>query len=549
MKTLIVDDKADDRKLLRMNLERRGCEVIEAADGESALALAQEHRPRLIISDALLPRMDGFQLLRSIRSDASLRDTPFVFYTAVYTAPKDEELAHSLGADAYIAKPVEPEKFWQELQTILEGCRLKKLRRDVAMISEEEYLRRYGEVVATKLEEKYHELLENEAMLRLVMETLPVGVWIIDHDGLILRSNPAGEKIWGGARYVGMERYGEYRGWWADTGKRIEPHEWGAARAVTKGETSLDEVIEIEAFDGRRKTILHSAVPLRDQMGRIVGAIVVNQDITERKRAENEVRRLNEELEARVAERTRELEGANRELQAFNFSISHDLRAPLIVIDGFVKAVLEDYADRLNETGVDYLGRVRSACQRMGQLVDALLSLSRLTRESLNLKEVDLSGIARSVMQEFSHLDPERAVTVRIAEGVTALGDQQLLRSVMENLLGNAWKYTARREGAEIEFGAMEEGGNTVYFVRDNGVGFDMTYADRLFVPFQRLHRADEFKGTGIGLATVQRIVLRHGGRVWAEAQPDRGATFYFTLGMDDRKEREADSGTSKRNS
>ncbi|WP_298435705.1 ATP-binding protein [Geobacter sp.] len=540
MKTLIVDDKADDRKLLRMNLERRGCEVIEAADGESALALAQEQRPGLIISDALLPRMDGFQLLRAIRGDASLQDTPFVFYTAVYTAQKDEELARSLGADAYIAKPVEPEKFWQELQTILDGCRLKKLRRDVATISEEEYLRRYGEVVATKLEEKYHELLKNEAMLRLVMETLPVGVWIIDHDGLILRSNPAGEKIWGGARYVGIERYGEYRGWWAATGKRIEPHEWGAARAITKGETSLDEVIEIEAFDGRRKTILHSAVPLRDQMGKIVGAIVVNQDITERKRAEDEVRRLNAELEERVAERTSELEAANRELQAFNFSVSHDLRAPLTIIDGFVKAVLEDYGDRLNKTGVEYLGRVRNACQRMEQLVDALLSLSRLTREPLHREEVDLSEIARSVTRELSHLDPARPVAVRIAGGVTAFGDRQLLRSVMENLLGNAWKYTGGREDAEIEFGATEEGGKTVYFVRDNGVGFDMAYADRLFAPFQRLHRADEFKGTGIGLATVQRIVLRHGGRVWAEAQPDRGATFYFTLGRNDRKEREA---------
>jgi signal transduction histidine kinase len=221
---------------------------------------------------------------------------------------------------------------------------------------------------------------------------------------------------------------------------------------------------------------------------------------------------------------------ANKELEAFSYSVSHDLRAPLRAIDGFSHALLEDYTNLLDEQGQDYLQRVRSASQKMAQLIDDLLKLSRLTRGEMNLVQVDLSTLAQVVATELQKTQPERRVTFRIARGLADIGDPSLIRVVIENLLGNAWKFTGRKEEATIEFGANQVDGTTAYFVRDNGAGFDMTYVDKLFGTFQRLHQDKEFPGTGIGLSLVKRIILRHGGKVWAEGEPGRGATFWFTL-------------------
>lgn len=237
------------------------------------------------------------------------------------------------------------------------------------------------------------------------------------------------------------------------------------------------------------------------------------------------------ELEQRLAERTVELEAADRELKTFNYSVSHDLRGPLTIIDGFSKAVLEDYADVLDETGKDYLLRIRRACLRMAHLIDALQKLSLLSRETPKKEMLNLSDMAKTVAMEIQYLEPGRQVDLHIQEGVTGFGDGHMMRQALASLLGNAWKFTRNRKSAAIEFGMMERDGKKVYHVRDNGVGFDMVYADKLFVPFQRLHSSEEFEGNGIGLATVQRIIQRHGGKVWAEAEEGRGATFYFTLG------------------
>ena len=269
---------------------------------------------------------------------------------------------------------------------------------------------------------------------------------------------------------------------------------------------------------------------MRDEGGRLRGFAKVTRDLTERRAAEEELRRLNVELERRVIERTAQLEAANKELEAFSYSVSHDLRAPLRGIDGFSQALLEDYSDRLDEQGRDYLRRVHAAAQRMAHLIDDMLKLSRISRAELRREEVDLSALARSVVEQLRKAQPERRVEVHIADGLKSQGDPQLLRIALENLLGNAWKFTGKTAEALIEFGATQEGGETVYAVRDNGAGFDMTYVDKLFKAFQRLHDAREFEGTGIGLATVQRVIRRHGGRVWAEGEPGRGATFYFTL-------------------
>lgn len=244
------------------------------------------------------------------------------------------------------------------------------------------------------------------------------------------------------------------------------------------------------------------------------------------------------ELQRQVIERTLQVEATNRELEAFAYSVSHDLRAPLERIHDFGRALEEDYAERLDELGQDYLRRIRAATLRMGQLIDALLRLSRLTQQEMHRTPVDLSRIAQEVVEGLRAAEPSRVVRVRIATGLVAEADPALLRIALENLLGNAWKFTSKRSGAAIEFDSLagSEGeapwaaDRPVYFVRDNGVGFDAAYAGKLFGAFQRLHGEAEFPGTGIGLATVQRIIHRHGGQVWAESAPGEGATFFFTV-------------------
>ena len=237
------------------------------------------------------------------------------------------------------------------------------------------------------------------------------------------------------------------------------------------------------------------------------------------------------ELAETRAELVRDLEHKNRELESFSYAVSHDLRAPLRRIDSFSRAVLESQGDRLDEAGQRFLSRVREASQHMSQLIDDVLYLSRVTRADLREHEIDLSAIAGLILTRLQESEPERRVEVKLRPGVVVIGDGQLLKIAMENLLENAWKFTAKEPESRIEFGTTQAGGEATYFVRDNGAGFDMTYADRLFGPFQRLHPQGEFSGNGIGLATVQRIIHRHGGRVWAEGLLAQGATFYFTMG------------------
>lgn len=256
----------------------------------------------------------------------------------------------------------------------------------------------------------------------------------------------------------------------------------------------------------------------------------LQREIADRRRANEEIRTLNAQLEHRVTERTRELESANHELEAFSYSVSHDLRTPLRAIDGFGQALLEDYHDLLDETGQDYLKRVRLGAQRMGQLIDDLLTLARVSRIALNYEPVNLSVMAETIISELRAQEPEREVDVRVCPNLTGFGDPHLLRIALENLLSNAWKYTGKVANARIELGFNEEGGDIRYFIKDNGAGFDMAYAGKLFGAFQRLHETRDYPGTGVGLATVQRIIHRHGGQIWANAVVDQGATFQFTL-------------------
>ncbi len=255
-------------------------------------------------------------------------------------------------------------------------------------------------------------------------------------------------------------------------------------------------------------------------------AFAVIRDITQRKQDEQEITELNDILKKQV----NQLASTNRELEAFSYSVSHDLRAPLRALDGISLVLLEDYADKLDATAQDYLKRIRTAAQAMGELIDHLLMLSRLSRTEMHSVEVDLSLMGRQVAEEIRQQDPARKVEFVIKDTMTDVADPQLLRVAITNLLSNAWKFTSKKEKARIEFGVQDREGERVYFVKDNGAGFNQTYSDNLFKPFQRLHGISEFPGTGIGLATVNRVINRHGGRIWAEGNVDAGATFYFTL-------------------
>jgi light-regulated signal transduction histidine kinase (bacteriophytochrome) len=275
--------------------------------------------------------------------------------------------------------------------------------------------------------------------------------------------------------------------------------------------------------DGSEFPIEISLSPLETEEGTLVSSAI--RDITDRKRIEDAIRLLSESERRRTAQ----LEAANKELEAFSYSVSHDLRAPLRSIDGFSLALMQDCAEKLDPTGRGYLERVRAASQRMAQLIDDLLNLARVTRAEVRQEAVDLGRLARTILARLESEDPARRVEYVVDGQAVAHGDPLLLRVMLENLLSNAWKFTAKKPAARIEFGTARQNGTTTYFVRDNGCGFDMKYADKLFGTFQRLH-GSEFPGSGVGLAIVQRVVQRHGGRAWAESIEGEGATFSFTL-------------------
>ena len=378
----------------------------------------------------------------------------------------------------------------------------------------------------TQAKQTEESLRESVKMFRSAMEHAAIGKALVAPDGRWLKVNPALCRIIG---------YSEEELLASDFQSITHPDDLEAdldnVHRVLRGEIDTFQMEKRYVHkDGHIIWALLSVSLVRSLQGEPRFFISQIQDITDRKRAEREIRRLNTELEDKVQRRTAQLTATNKELEAFAYSVSHDLRAPLRAIDGFSQALSEDYADALDDTGMDYLRRVRAAAQRMAQLIDDLLALSRLSQVDIARRPIDIGSLARQVATDLQQREPKRQVEWRFPEELLTEGDPQLLRVALENLLGNAWKFTRHRSAAQIEVGRIDKDGVAVFFVRDNGAGFDMAFADKLFGPFQRLHDTRDFEGHGIGLATVQRIIHRHGGRIWAEAAPDHGATFYFSL-------------------
>lgn len=379
----------------------------------------------------------------------------------------------------------------------------------------------------TELKQTEMALRESEARFRQFAEHLPFIVWMLSPDlKRFAYLNSAVDEIIG-CHLSEPDR--EIASWL----HFVHPDDLDTVVAF------LDQLQRLEPLqfefrivrpDGAERWLHLRYFPIRDAAGAFSLHTGIAEDITQRKTAENEIYRLNEELEERVRQRTHELEVANRELESFSYSVSHDLRAPLRAINGFSQALAEDYSHLLDREGLGYLERVRAASQRMSVLIDDLLTLSRVARQEMRRTPLNLSLLAANIAAELRAGHPKRQVTFTIAPDMWAIGDPSLLRIVLDNLMHNAWKYTGRHPQAHIEVGWLDQPEGQVYFVRDDGAGFEMAYADKLFGAFQRLHRDTEFEGTGVGLATVQRIIHRHGGRTWAEGAVEQGATFYFTL-------------------
>jgi PAS domain S-box-containing protein len=380
----------------------------------------------------------------------------------------------------------------------------------------------------TRLKQSELTLRQSEEDYRDLYENAPNGYFSVDTHGIIGRCNRYLVQMLGYSsadQIVGAPVAELY----ADT-----PH--GKSKVlrifedVRAGGAIRDEELQMQKRDGTPVWVSLTTNAERDGEGqfRWTRSLVVN--ITERKRAEAELRRLNEELEQRVDERTAKLAAANQELESFAYSVSHDLRAPLRAIDGYTRILLEDYQAALDMEGQRICAVIRNETQRMGQLIDDLLAFSRMGRMAMQMAPVDMAALARTAFDALCAPDDQARVAFDLAPLPAALGDPSLLRQVWTNLLGNALKFSAKRQRATIEVGCREEGEETIYWVRDNGAGFDMRYVDKLFGVFQRLHSEREFAGAGVGLAIVQRVISRHGGRVWAESVVDQGATFYFAL-------------------
>lgn len=517
---LLIDDSATYREAMGTALAEAGYDVLAAVSGEEGLRIAAESRPSAILVDGVLPGIDGETVIRRVRLDAAIRRTPCILLTA--SEEKGAEMrAFDAGADTFVRKEEDTDVVLMRLAAVLrsaasqhrdhETASLLAPKKILAVDDSPTYLQTVAdvlrgdgyEVILARSGEEALELLALQRMDCLLLDLLMPGM--------------------GGT----------------ETCRRVK------ASPATRD----TPVVMLTALEDRRSMLDGLAAGADDFISKssdfeVLRARVVAQ--IRRKQFEDETRSMRERLlrkEAEVAEAraaqalaevraelVKDLERKNQELDAFSYSVSHDLRAPLRAIEGFSRVLYETQKERLDADGHDKLARVRAAATRMGELIEDLLALARVGRTEFHVGRVDLAALAREVVEDLRHRDPERSVEVIIGDRLDARGDAQLVRIVLENLFSNAWKFTSKVAAARIRFGVERSAETDHFYIEDNGAGFEMARAKLLFAPFQRLHAASDFAGTGVGLATVRRIIWRHGGEIHAEAEPGRGARFRFTL-------------------
>lgn len=486
---LVVEDESIVAFNLQQRLAQLGYDVPAiAVSGEECMEMFSQTQPDLVLMDIHIQGdMDGIEVASRLRETHS---APVIYLTA-YSEDSTLERARQTRPYGYLLKPFSERELHATIQMAFERHKLEV------------------------------ELVDHQRLLQQALEAASMGVLEMDTATSAITASP---------------RTAELLGWPLN-----QPHDRDDLLSCVNAEeraevtTRLDESLaELKRFSEEFRVLSKDVPPrwIKLDAGHASGQRMtgVVQDISERKNSELRLKLLNEGLENLVAERTAELKQSLKELETFSYSVAHDLRSPVRVIVGFSQELIREHASELGADSIDLVNRIVTAGQRMGALIDALLHMSRLNQLPMQLRVVNVSEIASEIAAQLMEAAPERVAQVRIAPNLEAMADPTLVRSLLDNLLRNAWKFSARKEITHIDVGSKTLNGEIIFFVRDNGCGFDMASADRLFGPFQRLHREDEYAGTGIGLTIVQRIVMRHGGRVWAFSEPGLGAAFHFTL-------------------
>ncbi len=532
---LLVDDNAANLLALEATLESRGYRLVRASSGEQAVELALKEDFAVVLMDVRMRGISGFDATALLRAREQQRRTPVILMTAADFGGETEEMlnAYTHGAVDYLRKPYSPTVLRSKVAVFVElFLAQERLRQQDALLRAREL-----ESFQGTLRERDRVLREAEAdreeqrrILSLIIEQSGDAIIMADERGVLRVFNPEAERQHGvSKKEVEAPEWARTFGLYAMDGTPLGLEQTPLFRAV-QGETVRRAEWVVKRPDGTERVLVGTASPLRRHDGSPAGGVLIARD-------ETELRELNQSLERRVEERTAQLSAANRELEAFSYSVSHDLRAPLRHISGFADLLMRRAESLLDEKSREHLRVISQAAKKGGQLVDDLLAFSRMGRTELRRAHVSLTELVAEACQELEREAEGRAVEWQIAPLPEVQGDLAMLRLVVRNLLSNAVKYTRPKALAQIEVGAAvvqapdAEGGEEIHvWVRDNGVGFDMQHAGQLFGVFQRLHSAEEFEGTGIGLANVRRIIDRHGGRTWAEGVPQVGATFHFAL-------------------